>query len=186
MKNYSMYKISCKDPNITEIYIGSTGNFKMRESRHKSSCNNKNDKNHHNLKVYKYIRANGGWTNFNMTKISDFECDNTIEKLKEERRLVQALGATLNKQIPGRTQKEYKQDNKVKIEKYQKEYNIKNKVKIEKYQKDNKEKTKKYDKEYQKKNKDKIEKYQKEYREKKRREKYSKKIVDAFSPMRKV
>tara|TARA_R110001632_G_scaffold201366_1_gene324392 strand:- start:14 stop:487 length:474 start_codon:yes stop_codon:yes gene_type:complete len=146
-----MYKISCKDPNITEIYIGSTGNLKKRGRDHKSGCNNKNAHNH-NLKVYKYIRANGGWTNFNMTKISDFECDNTIEKLKEERRLIEELGATLNVIKPSRTVKEYRQDNKEKVKKTNKEW----------YER-NKERVKKRDKVYREKNKEKIKKRKKEY-----------------------
>ena len=84
MPNYSnavIYKIFCKDTNISEIYIGSTTNFKIRKSKHKSVCNNENDKNY-NLKVYEYIRANGGFENFEIVIIEEYPCNNKKEVLE--------------------------------------------------------------------------------------------------------
>ena len=39
-----IYKISCLNENIKQIYIGQTNNFNNRKSKHKSSCCNSNDK----------------------------------------------------------------------------------------------------------------------------------------------
>ena len=35
-----IYKICCKDPNITDIYIGHTSNFIQRKHNHKTNCCN--------------------------------------------------------------------------------------------------------------------------------------------------
>ena len=66
MTDYSkavIYGIYCKDKNVLEIYIGSTYDEIEREHNHKSDCNNENNKSY-DLKVYKFIRANGGYDNW--------------------------------------------------------------------------------------------------------------------------
>eukprot|EP01080_Neovahlkampfia_damariscottae_P013297 gene13297-12127_t len=35
-----IYKLCCKDPNVTEFYVGSTKNIRRRKCQHKYSCNN--------------------------------------------------------------------------------------------------------------------------------------------------
>ena len=53
--NESMiYKLCCKDTDITDIYLGSTTNFRCRKNQHKSQCHNINAKGY-NYKVYKFI-----------------------------------------------------------------------------------------------------------------------------------
>ena len=42
MKKKCVYKLKCKDTNITEFYIGSSINFKRRKYNHKSHSNNLN------------------------------------------------------------------------------------------------------------------------------------------------
>ena len=62
MPNYEkcvMYKIICNDTTIKDIYVGSTCNFTRRKCGHKSDCNNANTS-RYNLKVYQFIRTNGG------------------------------------------------------------------------------------------------------------------------------
>ena len=54
MKNFencTVYKLYCKDPEITEFYIGSTINLIKRLYTHKFQC-----KSHH-TKLYKYING---------------------------------------------------------------------------------------------------------------------------------
>ena len=66
MVNYSnsiIYKLCCLDPNIIEIYIGSTTNKYRRKQQHKSSCNSSNGK-YYNLYLYQFIRENGGFANW--------------------------------------------------------------------------------------------------------------------------
>ena len=53
---YYIYKIACNDTTVTEFYIGSTTNVRVRKNKHKSDCNNENGK-HYNLKIYQTIKC---------------------------------------------------------------------------------------------------------------------------------
>jgi len=162
-QNSIIYKLCCKDINITDIYIGSTTNFKARKSQHKSKvvtgCN---------FKVYKYIRENGGWENWDMVQIKSFPCSNIRELLAEERNSMEEYKAVLNSYIPYITNKErlehnkeldklYREKNKDKIKEKRKVYRENNKDKIKEkrieYLLNNKEKVKEQKKIYYKKNK---------------------------------
>jgi hypothetical protein len=93
--NYSktiIYVIKCKDDNITEEYVGSTINFIERKSHHKKRCNNEK----YNLKVYKYIRENGGWENWIMLEIEKYPCNDKNEAHKREEEIRVERNAKLN------------------------------------------------------------------------------------------
>ena len=105
-----IYKICCKDVNITDCYIGSTANMTQRESQHKSICNNENNKGY-NFDVYRFIRENGGWANWSVIVVQDFSCDTKHALETRERFHIEYLDATLTKYVPTRTQKEYRLDN---------------------------------------------------------------------------
>jgi len=152
-----IYKISCKDENITDNYIGSTIDFNKRKIQHKYSCNNENDK-CYNFKVYNFIRDNGGFDNWKIEIIEELETTDKYEMRDIERKYIEDKNnnnATLNDNIPNRSLKEYYNDNKEKILEYQKEYD-----------KNNKDKVKEYKKKYNEQNKDKIKKYYNENKEK--------------------
>ena len=125
--NYSknlIYKLVCKDLNITDCYVGHTTNFKQRKKSHKSSCNNQNRK-QYNFNVYKFIRENGGWNNWNMIEIKKYPCNDKREAEAEERRYYEQLNSNLNSQAPFRTEDEKKdydkeQKQKHKIKRYEK------------------------------------------------------------------
>ena len=68
-----IYKLICKNPDVIETYIGHTTNMIKRKQGHKTCCNNPNDKSY-NFNVYEYIRANGGWDNFNMILLERLSC----------------------------------------------------------------------------------------------------------------
>jgi hypothetical protein len=109
MPDYSkglIYKLCCKDANITDIYIGSTTNFKQRKRAHKTHCNNEKCKSY-NLKLYKCIRENGGWDNWNMIQIKTVNANDKRELETEERVVFEELKPTLNNNIPSRTSKEW-------------------------------------------------------------------------------
>ena len=144
--NSCIYKIVCKDTTITECYVGSTTDFKIRKYKHKTSCNNVNCRKY-NLKVYKFIRENGGFNNFEFIKIKNYECCSKVELEKEERKYIELNGCELNTQIPARNNKEWYIDNKEKIKENNKKYRENNLEKIKERQKkyylDNKEKNNK-------------------------------------------
>jgi hypothetical protein len=163
MLNYnqsSIYKLFCKDLNITEIYIGSTTNFIRRRLEHRKNSNSNGNKDKSAMRLYKFIKANGFWGNWEMVLLETYNCDNKIELQTRERYWIEELKPKLNSQIPGRTQKEYRTENKDKIALISKEYRTKNKDKIairdRNYRKNNKTKIDILTKEYNKKNKDKI------------------------------
>jgi hypothetical protein len=152
------YRIVCNDLNITDCYIGHTTNFIKRKQHHKDDCNNDKSKKY-NMKVYKFIRDNGGWMNWSMIMIEQISCENLNDACKLERKFLEEYKATLNSYIPSRTNKEYYIDNIDKI----KEYYIDNIDKIKEYRELNKDKRKEQQKEWIEKNKDKKKEYIKEY-----------------------
>ena len=101
-----IYKLCCKDPNIKLTYVGATTNFPNRKGEHKSCCNNHKSKKN-NLKVYRTIRENGGWDNFEMIMLEKYPCKDQIESDARERYWLEKLSASLNTEVPGRTKSEY-------------------------------------------------------------------------------
>ena len=146
----TIYKIYCKDSEIKEIYIGSSINFKARKINHKSVCNNPNN-NRHNFKLYKFIRANGGFQNFEFEilletiedEIKKIEqkyikelkptlncnsaCGLDIEKIKEKQKLYQKQYDEINKEKIKVKKRLYYQNNKQKIREKNRLYYLKKK-----------------------------------------------------------
>lgn len=100
--NTCIYKIVCKDLNITDCYVGQTTNFRKRKWHHKSSVNKLD------FKIYKFIRENGGWDNWDMIEIEKYPCNDGNEARTRERYWYEELKATLNTETPNQSQKEYK------------------------------------------------------------------------------
>jgi len=92
--NTIIYKITCKNEAIKDVYVGHTTNFVQRKYAHKQGCiNNK-------CKLYEIIRANGGWTNWQMEIIDFFNCADHYAAKKKEQEYFIALNATLNSVEP--------------------------------------------------------------------------------------
>ena len=68
-----VYRIECLDKNITDFYIGSTKNLYNRTKCHKNRCIDINGS-CYNYKVYKFIRENGGWDNWQI--VVEYETPN--------------------------------------------------------------------------------------------------------------
>ena len=162
-ENGLIYKICCNDPNITDCYVGSTTNIIKRRQSHKFNCNNEKSMDF-NRYVYKYIRENGEWSNWSLVLIEYYSCQNKLELEKRERYYIEELKATLNKNIPTRSKKEWQEVNK----EYQKEYYLNNTDKIKEQKKEyrlnNSNKIKEKNKEYKLNNADKIKEKNKEYK----------------------
>ena len=104
-ENAVVYKLCCKDVNITNIYVGSTTNFRTRKNAHKGNCNRETNKSY-NAYVYVFIRENGGWDNWDMIEIEKTNCDDANELRRRERYYVELMGADLNSVMPIRTKEE--------------------------------------------------------------------------------
>jgi len=192
-----IYKFVCKDLNIKDVYIGHTTNFTERKYQHKSRCNNINGPKY-NFNVYRIIRENGGWDNWEMIEIEQYSCQDQNEAIARERYWYELNHSTLNSTKPNRTPEEYINDNiehvklrrkhyhstnKDIINQAQKEYYIKNRaIALENrktYYKNNKETIIEKNKEYYIKNIEKKREYLKSYNEK-NKEAISKKAKEKY------
>ena len=80
-----IYKIVCNNPEVKEIYVGSTCNFAKRKCDHKSTTHNSNSPKYE-LYLYRYIRYYGGWQNWSMIPIRQYPCVDKMSKLIKEKR----------------------------------------------------------------------------------------------------
>ena len=172
-----LYKlVHFDDLNDENIYVGYCTNITQRRHCHKKACCNPDDKSYNHYK-YQFIRENGGWDQWEMILIEKYPCDDVDQAIARERYWKRELNATLNTNEPGRTQKEWREDNKEKIAEYKKEYRKNNKEEIAEKQKqwhnDNREKILQQKKEYYENNKEKKLKGNKQWREN-NKEKYAK------------
>jgi len=115
MVNYNdtiIYKLCCRNTEIKNIYVGHTCNFNRRKYEHKFHCNNKHSEKY-NFNVYRFIRDNGGWNNFDMIMIEEYPCENKLQAERKEREYIENLNATLNCSIPTRSKEEYNYELKI-------------------------------------------------------------------------
>ena len=153
MRDYSQGKIYCIRSHETDlIYIGSTIQpLSIRMGKHRDSYKRylKTGKsNEYSYKIFElddkpYIEL-----------IKNYPCSCLDELRREEGKTIRLMEC-INKNVPGRTPKEYREDNKEKMKEYQKEYT-----------KHNKDKKKEYDKKYYEDNKEKKKQYYKANQEK--------------------
>ena len=163
-KEIIFYIIKCMNLAKREIYVGSTFNFVKRKNQHKTACNNLNNKDH-NLKVYVYIRENGGWDNFNMTMLDRKVCIDMLEARKYEQTLITQYKANLNsiKAFGNRPE-------------YSKQYNIEHKEQYNKWRSENIDRLKEKQKEYNIEHSEELKEYHKQ-RYLKKSEKLKEKIT---------
>jgi len=102
-----VYKIFNKM--IDDYYIGSTINFHRRRSEHKCDCNNENSERHY-IKLYKFIRNNGGFADWHFEIL--FLFDNKESMIAKEIKLIRELKPTLNTNVEYRNDEELKEYNK--------------------------------------------------------------------------
>jgi len=120
-----VYKLVCKDINVTECYVGSTTNTRIRKAHHKHTCNSVNG-DRYNYRVYEYIRNNDGFENWELIVLETVQYDQRFELRSRERHHMEALGATLNTQTPNRNRAEWKQNNVEHNNQRHKEYHVDN------------------------------------------------------------
>ena len=139
----------------TLIYVGSTINtLSKRFNKHKETCKYCKDK----ISLYNYIE-NNDWTDWYIEFYEQYPCNNKKELDRREGQVIREIG-TINKNIAGRTKKEYlkeyREQNADKIKEQNKEYYEQNADKIKKYREQNADKIKEKDKKYRENNKEKI------------------------------
>ena len=121
--NGKIYVIKCKYDD-TLIYVGSTiRTLEERFSIHK--CGKE-------CSLYKYV--NGDWDNWFIELYENYPCKNKYHLNKREGEVQREI-ATINKCIAGRTNKEYREDNRDEILEKKKQYRQDNRDKIKEKQK---------------------------------------------------
>lgn len=153
-----IYKITCKNPEITDCYVGSTRNLKQRSALHKYQCESQKQR-----KIYDFIHKNGGWDNWTISQIDLIDGDKAT-LLRAERYWYDKLKPSLNKNGICLTEKE-------------REHNLK-KASYEYYSR-NREASIKRTLELRQNNMPHYKEYQKEYREK-HREKLNARLRERF------
>tara|TARA_R110000787_G_scaffold258125_1_gene363307 strand:+ start:69 stop:620 length:552 start_codon:yes stop_codon:yes gene_type:complete len=138
-----IYKLWSPQGTNEEVYYGSTcDELRFRKNGHKQKSNYCSSK----ILFEKY-------DDVRIELVEDYPCNNKQELNKKEGEYIRE-NKCLNKYISGRTLKEYRQDNKEKIQEYHKN----NKEKIQEYHKiwreNNTEVKKDYNKEYYENNKE--------------------------------
>jgi len=151
-----IYLVKCKyDDEL--VYVGST--FRTLEDRFSS---HKGDK---KCSLYQYV--DGDWDNWYIELYEDYPCKNKYH-LERREGDVQREIATINKNIAGRTTKEYNYENREKrLEQAKKHYQDNREKRLEQakqYHHDNYENIKEKKKEYYQNNNEKLSEYHKQYR----------------------
>ena len=155
--NSVIYKISCKNAEVVFTYIGSTIYFKTRKAQHKKNSFDETK----TITLYKTIRDNGGWDNWEINPIEIFPCESkTALHIREQYWIAQET-KTLNERTAYLTEQEKKEYNKC-FHEANKEI-LKEKAKV--YVEANKEKIAERTKAYREANKEKIAERTKAYRE---------------------
>ncbi len=92
-----VYKIVCKNKEITECYIGSSVNFDRRKIDHKSHSKNLNSR-HYCYPLYMFINVNGGWENWEIEVIKEYKFITKKELNINEQYYIELLQPHLNGQ----------------------------------------------------------------------------------------
>jgi len=103
--DYVIYKIICNDENITDCYVGSTSNFKVRKWDHKRLSNDENSK----LKIYEIIKEKGGWDNWSMLPIAEHKEISVMQARIKEEEQRDILNASMNSRAAFRTAEELRE-----------------------------------------------------------------------------
>ena len=153
-QNSKIYRIVC---NITgKQYIGST-----RQSLSKRLAKHRCDFKRGICITSREIIENG---NYDIILVENYSCNNKDELHKRERYFIEILDC-VNKVIPGRTMKEYRQDNKDIINEKKKQYYENNKEHFKQYYENNKDVLNEKSKQHYENNKEHIREKSKQYRE---------------------
>ena len=147
-------------------YIGSTcRSLSQRMVQHRRDMNVERCQKFKLYKMMKELHKD----NFYIELLENYPCNNRDELLQKEGEYIRKYQSQLNRIIAGRTDKEYRDDNKEYLASYFKEYGQNNKTKLAEYRKEyrnnNKEKIGDYQSQAYQNNKEKYLNYQKQYRE---------------------
>ncbi|MEY3371136.1 MAG: hypothetical protein RLZZ392_162 [Pseudomonadota bacterium] len=148
-----------------KVYVGSTVNLLCkRMDQHRAKYRQYLNGTHHFVSSFTMLKYEDAYIELHV----NYPSDSKEELHRREGEVIREFGEMcINMVIPGRTKKEYCEDNKEKIKEKNKKYWEANKEKLSKkskeYREDNKEALLEYQKQYREENKDIIKEKQKKY-----------------------
>ena len=154
-----------RSPATEQYYIGSTTQLLCKRfSDHKQDYKAYLNGTYHFVTSFKILELGDAYIEL----LEEYECENRNQLEKREGEFIREhKNNCVNRNIAGRTKKEYKIDNKVKISEQDKLYKVENKIHIaeqhKNYYKDNKEKVLETSKQYYEINKEKVSETHKQY-----------------------
>ena len=88
-----IYKIVCLDATVKDYYIGATKHATRRQSQHKYNTNGGKE----SMKLlYKTIRNNGGWNNWEFKILEQFEFNREMLTLLERKYIRESMPSLNN------------------------------------------------------------------------------------------
>ena len=167
--NCYIYYIVDKDGIVH--YVGSTSNFNSRKSSHRHRCNTEHAK-QHNVDIYKYIRANGGWDVFEMVPIHKIKNVSNATELRIAEQseinkfstLKNKLGSYLSPEKCAEQKRQWVINNPEKSAQIKRNWAKNNPEKLSQWAKNNPEKRSQIQRKYREANKAKINEKQRQYR----------------------
>jgi flagellar biosynthesis GTPase FlhF len=160
-----VYRLFCKDPDVTDCYIGSTKDMKkrMKGHRHDVECSNSLS---YCAKKAQFIRDNGGWAKWSYEVLESLDVESREElRIMEQNWIDQIPTATLNG-VPAWLSEEERATNKIELRTRWYEAN-KEKIREQKakYREANREKIMEQKAKYREANKEKAREQAAKYRE---------------------
>ena len=107
-----IYKMVCKDPTITDIYIGYTCNIYREKYNHKLKCNNPKYNTHNSYK-YRFIRDHGGIINWDLIQIIAYPCENKRQLEAQQHKFIEKYLPSLNSELSITRIENYKERHKI-------------------------------------------------------------------------
>lgn len=150
-QNGKVYQLTCLDPSVTDIYVGSTilVTLSKRFQHHKDSAKRNPDR-----KVYKFILNNGGFENWRVIIIEKFPCKSKIELIAREDYWMKHKNASLNSIPAYINEKDKKQLSIARSATYRNNHLDEARIRGKEYRSNNKDLVLQNKKEYYEKNKD--------------------------------
>lgn len=103
-----IYILKCKDTSITDEYTGSTIDSKGQRFANHKVDGSFSHRRSYNASVYQFIRANGGFDNWELEIIENYPCQSQRELNIREGQVTLERNSSLNSRVAGGVKRQLK------------------------------------------------------------------------------